>query len=88
MNSPDDPWQETFSMRNLELGRLCTYTTTSWGGRKAFGTLLKAYARDQRGKKHPGMMPVVTLSSKTEPSMDYGDVDKPVLTIGDWQNFG
>ena len=33
-------------------------------------------------------MPVVTLSSETKQTMNYGDVEAPVLTVVDWQPFG
>lgn len=83
-----DPWQENFSivMRDLGDGRLCTFTTTSWFGSKALGALLNAYVRDQ--KNHPGLMPVVVLSSETKPTTNYGDVDAPLFKIVDWQPFG
>jgi hypothetical protein len=85
---PQDPWQENFLvvMRDLSDDRLCTFTTTSWFGSKALGALLGAYVRDQ--KKHPGLDPVVLLSSETKPTTNYGDVSAPVLTVVDWQPFG
>lgn len=86
--APQDPWQENFLvvMRDLSDDRLCTFTTTSWFGSKALGALLGTYVRDQ--KKHPGLSPVVLLSSETKPTTNYGDVSAPVLTIVDWQAFG
>jgi hypothetical protein len=85
---PQDPWQENFLivMRNLDDGRLCTWTTTSWYGQKALGTLLNKYVRD--AKAHPGMMPVVLLSSEKRETANYGEVDAPVLTVVDWKPFG
>ena len=85
---PQDPWQENFLivMRNLDDGRLCTWTTTSWYGSKALGALLKVYTREV--KEHPGLMPVVLLLSETKETADYGNVEAPVLTIVDWQPFG
>jgi hypothetical protein len=85
---PQDPWQENFSivMRDLSDDRLCTWTTTSWYGSKALGALLNKYTRE--AKQHPDQMPVVTLSSETKQTMNYGDVEAPVLTIVDWQLFG
>ena len=86
--APQDPWQENFliAMRDLDDGRLCTWTTTSWYGSKALGALLKVYTREV--KAHPGLMPVVLLSSETKETVDYGDVEAPVLTVVDWQPFG
>jgi hypothetical protein len=85
---PQDPWQETFSivMRDLSDGRLCTWTTTSWYGSKALGALLNKYTRE--AKQHPDQMPVVTLSSETKQTMNFGEVEAPVLKIFDWQPFG
>jgi hypothetical protein len=84
----EDPWQENFAivMRDLTDDRLCTWTTTSWHGSKALGALLSAYVRDQ--KSHPGLMPVVLLSSEIKPTTDHGDVAAPVLTVVDWRLFG
>ena len=83
-----DTWQENHQlvMKDLTTDELCTWTTTSWYGRKAIGRLIDLYARE--AKKHPGLMPVVTLSTKDEPSVDYGLIPAPVLTVVDWQAFG
>jgi len=85
---PQDPWQETFSivMRDLSDARLCTWTTTSWYGSKALGALLNKYTREAR--QHPDQMPVVTLSAETKQTVNFGDVEAPVLTVVDWQPFG
>ena len=85
---PQDPWQENFSIvgRDLSDGRLCTWITTSWYGSKALGTLLNKYTRE--AKQHPDQMPVVTLSSETKQTTNFGDVEAPVLKIVDWQPFG
>ena len=81
-------WQENhkITMKNTTTGELFTWTATSWYGRKAFGRLLDSYVRD--AKKHPGMMPMVVLSSKDEHSPDYGDIPAPVLSIVNWEKFG
>jgi hypothetical protein len=85
---PQDPWQENFLivMRDLSDNRLCTWTITSWYGQKALGTLLKKYGGE--AKAHPGLMPVVLLSSEKRETTEYGEVDAPVLTIVDWKPFG
>jgi hypothetical protein len=85
---PTDPWQENFSvvLRDLGDGRLCTWVTTSWYGSKAIGALLNAYVRDH--KNYPGLMPVTLLSSETKSTMNFSDVDAPLLTVVDWQPFG
>jgi hypothetical protein len=86
--APQDPWQENFLivMRDLGDGRLCTWTTTSWYGSKALGTLLTTYVR--QSKSHAGLDPVVLLSTETKTTASYGDVSAPVLTVVDWQPFG
>jgi hypothetical protein len=83
-----DPWQETLYivMRDLSDDRLCTLTITSYYGAKALGALLKVYTRE--AKHHPGLMPVVLLSSEIKETIDYGDVDAPVFTVVDWKAFG
>ena len=61
-----DPWQENHQivMKDLATDELLSWTTTSWYGRKAIGRLIDTYARE--AKSHPGLMPVVTLSTKDE----------------------
>jgi hypothetical protein len=83
-----DPWQENhqFVFKDLTTDELVAWTTTSWYGRKAVGRLLDLYAREAR--KHPGLMPVVTLSAKDEVSPDYGLIPAPVLAVVDWRAFG
>jgi hypothetical protein len=91
----DDPWQQTHRIVMRDLGGddaptpthdgLCTYTTTSWGGRKALGRLIKEYV--SRAKDHPGQMPVVYLGSKDSAGAK-GTVANPVLTIVEWRAFG
>jgi hypothetical protein len=83
-----DPWQEThkLTVKSTATGELFTWTATSWYGRKAVGRLLDSYIRE--AKRHPGLMPVVVLSSKDEHSTDYGDIPAPVLTVVAWETFG
>jgi hypothetical protein len=85
---PKDPFQENFFLvlRNLTNGRLCTWQTNTWYGKKAMGVLLNAYVRD--GRKHPGCMPVVLLSSEERKTAKFGNVSAPVLRIVDWKPFG
>src|SRR5262249_32338966 len=95
INTEEDPWQETHRIVLRDLGGdncpkpthdgLCTYTTTSYHGRKALGRLLKAYG--EQVKDHAGMMAVVYLGSKSQPGMR-GEVSVPIYTIVDWQPFG
>ena len=83
-----DPWQENHQLvlKDVTADELVTWTTTSWYGRKAVGRLLDAYTRE--AKRHPGMMPVVLLSSRDEHSADYGFIPTPVLTLVEWRAFG
>ena len=83
-----DPWQENHQLvlKDCTTDELVTWTTTSWYGRKALGRLLDLYARE--AKKHPGLMPVVALSTRDESSSDYGLIPAPVLTVVDWKAFG
>jgi hypothetical protein len=85
---PQDIWQENFMlvMRALDDGRLCTWKTNSWFGSKALGAFLAKALREC--VQHPGCMPVVLLSSEDKPTIKFGDVAAPVLTIVDWQPFG
>jgi hypothetical protein len=84
----EDPWQEAhyLTLKDTTTGELLTWVSNSFGGRKCIGGLLKQFAAN--AKKHPGKYPVVLLSSRTDPHPDYGHVEKPVLTIVDWQPFG
>jgi hypothetical protein len=94
---PKDPWQETFRivMKDTEAvsagdDGLCTWTVTSWGGRKKLRGFFDAFVRE--GGKRPdimecGLMPVVLLRAEVRGGT-YGPVAKPVLTITDWQEFG
>ncbi|MGB8632624.1 MAG: hypothetical protein WCD69_25160 [Xanthobacteraceae bacterium] len=91
LEGPDDPWQETHSivMRNLDADGdegLCTYQTTSYGGRKALGKLIEEYVK--QAKAHLGLMPIVYLGSIEKPSQQFGMVANPVITISDWMDFG
>jgi hypothetical protein len=83
-----DPWQETFQivMRDLTDDDLVTWVSTSFGGKRAIGSLLKAYAHE--AKQHPGLMPVVLLSSIEKSHPDFGLIPNPVLKLTGWQAFG
>jgi hypothetical protein len=87
-NKPSDPWQENHRlvMKDATTDELVTWTTPSWGGRKAIGRLLQTYTRE--AKQHPGKMPVVLLLSHDEPNPDFGTIPEPVLKIIDWKDFG
>lgn len=72
-------------MRDLATGELVTWSSTSWGGRIAIGELLDQWAAECR--QHPGLMPVVLLTSYERPT-DYGPTPTPRLKIIDWEAFG
>jgi hypothetical protein len=86
-----DPWQETHKivLKGVGLAELddglVTWTSTSYYGSKAMQKLIKDFVGAAR--KHPGMMPVVTLGVETKRT-SFGDVEAPVLTIVDWHPFG
>jgi hypothetical protein len=84
---PADPWQEgqRLTLRDLATGELVTWSSTSWGGRIAIGELLDQWAAECR--QHPGLMPVVLLTSYERPT-DYGPTPTPRLKIIDWEAFG
>jgi hypothetical protein len=82
-----DPWQQNhqFVLKDATTDELVTWVTTSWYGRKAVGRLLDAYTREMT--QHLGLMPVVLLSSRDQPT-DHGMTQAPVLTIVEWRAFG
>jgi hypothetical protein len=53
---------------------------------KSMRKFIESFTKEAR--KHPGMMPVVTLGSQKETSPTYGAIQAPLLTIVDWQPFG
>jgi hypothetical protein len=80
---PKDPWSRTMRavMRDAK-GELLTFATSSAGGRNALAKLSKAFALAWR--KHPGEFPVVTLGSETYEHKEFGEIDKPSITVVDW----
>jgi hypothetical protein len=86
-----DPWQETHKIvcKRVERGELddglVTWTTTSYYGLKAMQKIVDTFVGAAR--KHPGMMPVVTLDTTTRHT-SFGEVEAPMLTIVDWHPFG
>jgi hypothetical protein len=88
-----DPWQETHQivLKRLQHDEyddgLVTWSPT---GYYALKSLRKSIKEDFVGaaRKHPGMMPVVTLGTYDERSPTYGKIPAPLLTIVDWQPFG
>jgi hypothetical protein len=81
--NPRDPWQpvDRIVMRDMD-GELLTFSTSSWGGRKAVAKLCRDF--DQNYQKHPGAWPIVELRSKDRRSADFGLIPEPVFTIVDW----
>jgi hypothetical protein len=62
----EDPWKENhqITMKDTADDTLLTWVTSSWGGRKAIGQLISAFIRER--KAHPGLFPVVLLSSRDD----------------------
>jgi hypothetical protein len=87
-NGPEDPWQlsQMILLRD-ESGGLYTFSTASYGGGKAIGEVLDAYATEQR-KARTGKMPKVVLSSRDRISADYGKIPEPVFKIVGQEEFG
>jgi hypothetical protein len=85
--TPEDGWQETHTivMRELESGDLFTFSTTSWGGKKALSKLLTTFK--DNAKKNPGLMPVVYLGSVDRMS-EKGVYQAPTLEVCEWAEFG
>jgi hypothetical protein len=80
---PRDPWQQTnrLVMRayKADTQELYTFTTSSWGGRRAVQKLCGEY--DQLRQKHAGMLPVVTIGVATRRHKDYGMIADPALEV-------
>lgn len=81
--NPRDPWQETMMLPMLspDGATVATFSTSSWGGRKAIGELSRAYVKG-RGK-NPDAFPVVLLRSRTRHSPDYGSIQEPFFELAD-----
>jgi hypothetical protein len=96
LEGPDDPWKETHRIVMRDLGGddapkpthdgLCTYTTSTVGGKKALGRLIDDYVK--LVKEFPGMMPVVYLGSFERPNAYGGTNANPLFTIVEWKEFG
>jgi hypothetical protein len=91
-NEPKDPWQETHQLVAKRLdcpdndNGLATWQATGYYAPKQMRKFIECFVKEAR--KHPGMMPVVTLGSHTEVSPTYGPIQVPLLTIVDWLPFG
>ncbi len=83
---PRDPWQftHTLPLKSAETGEDYLFTTSSNGGIKAMGKLLKAYGTEYRQK--PGKVPVIELQADdyAHSNKAYGRIDVPVLPLVDW----
>ena len=79
-----DPWAQTDRMvMRDENGELCTFSTSSVGGRHAISKLCKSF--DTGSSKHDGYWPVVVLEVETYQHHVYGEIMKPRFKIVDWQ---
>jgi hypothetical protein len=60
------------------IGRLMTFTSSSWGGRRAFSALLGPYLR--KGRRE---FPICTLGTRPKKNDPNGNID-PLFTIVGW----
>lgn len=84
-----DPWQPVtrIIMRDLnDAGKLLTFTTSSFGGRKGIGALCATY-HNEKLKREEGLFPVVKLASGVMKSKKFGDIDFPRFEVVDWASW-
>ena len=81
---PRSPWQPVYRvvMRD-QAGKLLTFSTSSWGGKKAVAKLCRDYDRSYQ-KHRCGEFPVVELGSKNRQSHERGIIKEPEFTIVAW----
>ena len=85
--NPKDPWAMTdrLVMKDIDTDDLLTFSTSSWGGRKALGKLCRAFDRDHRGDST--VFPVVQLGVVTRQHDTYGPIDEPSFEIVGWRRW-
>jgi hypothetical protein len=88
--TPADPFRDTRHLFLLDRqAREFTFATSSWGGRKAVGTLA-SQIRNMRSMSpaHSAARPVVELSADKFPSPKYGQIWKPLFLVREWVSPG
>ena len=79
---PRDPWFLEYSLGliNVKSGQAYLFSTSSDGGKRAVGTLMRTFARNA----HRGN-PVIKLEAGSYPHKKFGRVDEPKFTVVDWE---
>jgi hypothetical protein len=82
---PKNPWAPTdlMGLRD-EDGETLTFSTSSWGGRKAIGRLCREYDHLCNRPDHVGKYPVVEIGSRNRQSADFGPIPEPTFGIVSW----
>ena len=79
---PKDPWEETSELvlANPETREVFTFSTATYGGRKALNHLCKKYGRELA--RQPDEWPVIELGvdSYLHPDKSRGRIKEPILT--------
>lgn len=84
---PMDPWalQYLLPMENMETGEVQIFVASSFGGRRAVGTVCTAWHK--RASRHPqGGQPIVKIGVTTFPTKNWGDVKAPIFEIIGWDD--
>jgi len=68
-----------------DVGQVCTFTTTSHGGKAAVSSLLSAFA-EQLGKSDEAVVPVVTLESSSYKHKKWGLTYVPEVEVQEFIN--
>jgi hypothetical protein len=83
---PADPFRDTRHLFLLDRqAREYTFVTSSWGGKKAIGTLT-AQIRNMRSMSpaHAEARPVIELAADKFNSPKFGQIWKPLLSVVEW----
>jgi hypothetical protein len=76
-------WKQLLGFSALLGDMKLTYSTTSYGGKAAFGELAEEFAK-HFAKTTKTTIAVVSLSSESYKHKKYGKLYNPVLTVMDW----
>lgn len=82
--NPKDPWSPTdrMIMRDVATDEICTFSTSSIGGRQAIAKLCQQFDR-QRAEQN-GQYPVVRLEAESYMHQTFGKIWKPKFVIVTW----
>lgn len=84
---PQDPWslQYLLPFENMETGAVDIFVASSFGGRRAIGSLCDTwYKRTRREAKHG--QPIIKIGVTSFPTKNWGDVKAPLLEIIGWDD--